>query len=72
MSLYVLVSAGHKDADVVTLEGIIDEAIWLSKVIIEEVPVVLVTLGRHGVMLCQRSQHQKFPVKGYRLEVNVH
>ncbi|VDI34759.1 pseudouridylate synthase / pseudouridine kinase [Mytilus galloprovincialis] len=59
---------GHKDADVVTLEGIIDEAIWLSKVIIEEVPVVLVTLGRHGVMLCQRSQHQKFPVKGYRLE----
>ncbi|XP_076083091.1 uncharacterized protein LOC143054088 isoform X1 [Mytilus galloprovincialis] len=59
---------GHKDADVVTLEGIIDEAIWLSKVIIEEVPVVLVTLGKHGVMLCQRSQHQKFPVKGYRLE----
>ncbi|XP_052089369.1 uncharacterized protein LOC127726068 [Mytilus californianus] len=59
---------GHRDPDVITLEGILDEAIWLSKVIIEEVPIVLVTLGKHGVMLCQRSQIQKFPVKGYRLE----
>lgn len=59
---------GHSEPDFVALEGILDEALWLSKVIVEEVPVVLVTLGKHGVMLCQNTHHKKLPVQGYKIE----
>ena len=62
---------GHNEPDTLALEGIVDEALWLSKVIIEEVPVVMVTLGKHGVMLCQNSTQKKLPVKGYKIEVST-
>jgi formate dehydrogenase assembly factor FdhD len=68
---YNSVFIGHSEPDFVASEGILDEALWLSKVIVEEVPVVLVTLGKHGVMLCQNTHHEKLPVQGYRIEVII-
>lgn len=59
---------GHTEPDASPLEGVLDETLWLSKVIVEEVPVVMVTLGKHGVMLCQRTGMSDLPTKGYRIE----
>ena len=50
--------------------SVIEESIQLLKVVAEMIPIVMVTLGKHGAILCYHGdRHDKFPVRGQFLKV---
>ncbi|OWF38530.1 pseudouridine-metabolizing bifunctional protein C1861.05-like [Mizuhopecten yessoensis] len=50
--------------DLDNLEAVLDESIRLSKPVMEKVPVLIVTLGKHGLLLCRNSDMNRFPTRG--------
>ena len=52
-------------------EEIIEEVVHLMKPVIQHIPVLVVTLGKHGVLLCQRSSSmsEHLPIKGHHLTI---
>ncbi|KAJ8321975.1 hypothetical protein KUTeg_000446 [Tegillarca granosa] len=69
-SMYTCLTGGTVDGETDTLEAdemsvdtVLEEAVRLSKVVVKEIPVVMVTLGKHGLMLATTYSTDSLPIK---------
>lgn len=51
------------EADEMSVDTVLEEAVRLSKVVVKEIPVVMVTLGKHGLMLATTYSTDSLPIK---------
>ncbi|XP_069105872.1 uncharacterized protein [Argopecten irradians] len=54
------------------LEVVLEECIRLCKPVLEKVPVLIATLGQHGMLLCQNANTSKFPIRGDHVKMGDH
>ncbi|KAJ8321969.1 hypothetical protein KUTeg_000440 [Tegillarca granosa] len=51
------------EAEEMSVDTVLEEAVRLSKVVVKEIPVVMVTLGKHGLMLATTYSTDSLPIK---------
>ncbi|KAK3596357.1 hypothetical protein CHS0354_037075 [Potamilus streckersoni] len=54
-----------QDVDESELESVLFESFKMGKTVCEQIPVVIVTLGKHGVLICRHGDHTaRLPLRG--------
>ncbi|KAL5014929.1 hypothetical protein ScPMuIL_009199 [Solemya velum] len=53
------------------LDTVLSKTVNMASSVTKQIPVLIVTLGRHGVLICRRTGTKEFPVKGDTTESNA-
>ncbi|KAL3892222.1 hypothetical protein ACJMK2_004452 [Sinanodonta woodiana] len=58
-----------QDVDGSDLDSVLHESFKMCKIVCEQIPVVIVTLGKHGVLICRHGDHTaRLPVTGCEIK----